>query len=162
MAEDPLDPLRDGQRTRGDVVIELADIRIARGMPRFGAAVCRHRQMLYDSKDRRIWCQDCERTIDAFDAFSVLVQHFGGMAIDAARKQKRAEEALAHTARLRATRALDQVWGSNAGRLAPCCPHCRRGLLPEDFADDAAACISRDLEIARRRKEPTPHGGTTG
>ena len=39
---------------------------------------CRHRKMVYDERERRIWCSDCETEVEPFDAFMHLVQVFDG------------------------------------------------------------------------------------
>lgn len=48
---------------------------------------------------------------------------------------------------------LDRAW--HKGAYAVACPHCRGGLLPEDFADSGLALISREMEEARRKRGKT-------
>lgn len=53
-------------------------------------------------------------------------------------------------ARLRAVKALDKAWSGNV--MAVDCPHCRWGLLPEDFVTGGIGQQSRELETARRAR----------
>jgi hypothetical protein len=146
MADDyPIAPLDGGK------IIELAGIRIARGLNNAKLKEkCSHKRMVYDTAERRVWCEDCSRTIDAFDALLVMIEHLDEMCSEARRKLSEAREVHGKTARLRATKMLDKVWSGNV--MAVACPHCRKGLLPEDFAGGASSAWARDLEIGYRRK----------
>jgi ribosomal protein S27E len=146
MMDHPIKPHKDG-----DNVISLAGVRIARGFSTEKySEKCHHHNIVFDSSDRRIWCEDCTRTLDAFDAFLIFTRYFEDMDCEARSKLHTAQEAMKSTARLRATKALDKIWSGNV--MAVSCPHCKKGLLPEDFSEGARSSWSRDLEIAERRK----------
>jgi hypothetical protein len=138
-----------GSTPFGSPVIDLAEVRI-----RFGKAdlrkgrPCEHRALIYSRDERRVWCEDCERTIDSFDAFMTLTTHFHTMERAATGKQAKADEALARTIVRRAAKVLDKAWG----KMAPLCPHCRTGLLPEDFADGFGSAVGIEIERARRKR----------
>lgn len=162
MADDPpIVPLHSYERLPGNVV-DLAGFRIRAGNStvRYGKE-CQHKNLTYAQSERRVWCDDCSRTIDNFDALMVIAKSLGGMIAEAQSMHHKAQEALASTARLRATKVLDKAWSGNT--YAVDCPHCRRGLLPEDFANGAGSWRSRELEIAARKKRaaerPTPSTG---
>lgn len=150
----PLEALEDGGAYRATVV-DLADVRIRLGRTKLGPGLrqCEHLKMIYSPSERRVWCEDCERTIDNFDAFLIFTRKFERMLAEARGKLSQAKEALAGAARLRATKALDHIW---AGRkMAPCCPHCRKGLIPEDFTRGVSS-ISMEWEMARRNRPSPP------
>lgn len=129
-------------------VISLADVRVSRGWSR-PSKVCEHKSLVFSSNDRRIECKDCDQPIESFDAFMTLVRHFDSMEAAARGAQRKAEEGLAAVVVRRAAKALDKAWGR---QTAPCCPHCKTGLLPEDFANGAGMTFGRDYELARRQR----------
>lgn len=135
-------------------IIDLDGIRIQWGLPSTPLKQrCEHKSLVYSSAERRIWCQNCERTIDNFDAFMTFTKHFESMLRHARIKLQEATDAMKTSVRRRATKVLDRAWSGNV--MAPCCPHCRGGLLPEDFADRGLSMCSRDIELARRKKVDT-------
>ncbi len=150
LTDEPSDPPIEEQGFRGGVdVVDFGDIRVARGLSRRSPFLrCPHRSMVYDHNERRIWCKDCERTIDAFEAFQALVEQCDKVAKVSERALKEAREAKAHSLLSRAAKVVDKAWRGR--RMAPCCPHCRSALLPEDFAEGIKASTSLELERARR------------
>lgn len=148
----PLEVLPDGGCFVGQV-IDLDQVRIRTGRTPFRVKTCAHKKLIYSQSERRVWCEDCERTIDNFDAFQTFARHFEAMQREATIKVREAREALSGAARLRATKELDRIWSGR--RMAPCCPHCRRGLIPEDFAGGVRSTVSLEFEIGRRKK-PSP------
>lgn len=148
MSDDAIEPPKDGS----DNIIDLAGVRIQWGRTKTKYRErCEHKSMVYDQGERRVWCEDCSRTIDNFDALMVLVRHFSKMLAEAKSKIYKANEHFGKSARLRATKALDRIWSGRT--MAVQCPHCKKGLLPDDFADGAAACWAKELEIAARSKQ---------
>lgn len=129
-------------------VISLADVRVSRGWSRTGKA-CAHKSLVYSAQDRRVECSACDQPVDAFDAFMVLTLHFEAMERAAKQRDYKARQGLAATLVRRAAKALDKAWGR---KMAPCCPHCRGGLLPEDF-EAGGSQVGQDLERARRRRQ---------
>jgi hypothetical protein len=134
--------------------ISLSDVRIARGLPALGRKPCDHHQLIYNPETREIWCKSCSRMIDGFDAFHMLVKRFHDLVAAADSRMAAAREAGAAVLVRRAAKQLDRDWG---GKMAPSCPHCRGGLLPEDFEHRRSA-TSREFELARRKRaaERTP------
>jgi hypothetical protein len=145
----PLEVLPDGGSFRG-TVIDLDGVRIRTGRTPFRVKSCEHRNLIYSQSERRVWCEDCERTIDNFDAFQKFARQFEGMLSLAKHRLQEATEALAGAARLRATKVLDRLWSGRT--TAPCCPHCGKGLIPEDFANGAQRTVSLEWELAQRKK----------
>jgi ribosomal protein S27E len=137
-----------GSEPFGQPVIDLAEVRIRMGYSdhKVGAP-CKHHALIYNTTERRIWCEDCERTIDSFDAFMTVVGNFHPMINAAKHALKRAKDAEAQTITLRAAKVFDKAWRGN--QMAVSCPHCSTGLLPEDFMSGGSQ-VSAEIERARR------------
>ena len=143
-------PINEMDFVGGVIVIDFGDIRVARGLSRRPYSSCKHRQLVYDISERRIWCKDCERDIEPFDAFKLMVENYSDAWDNYNRRTSALEEAEKHKIRLLATKALDRLWGKQ--NMVPGCPHCRRGLLPEDFKNGATTILGRDYEIGLRKR----------
>lgn len=126
-------PIEEQAFLSGVTVVDIGDMRVARGLSRRPHAICPHRRLVYDKTERRIWCRDCETDVDGFDAFSRLVDHYDGAMKQLAERLRQVGEMESFQARSRAARALDEIWRRR--KFVPACPHCRKGLLPEHFKD---------------------------
>lgn len=152
MVEPPDDrdpPIIEQDYLYGLKVVDIGDIRVARGMSRRPLSSCRHVQMVYDQKERRIWCKDCETTIEAFDAFLQIIEQFDAAASRAERVRQEVAAARNHNLVRIAAKKMDKAWSRK--RSVPACPHCHAGLLPDDV--DRMGAVSREIELARRKRE---------
>lgn len=147
MSDAPIEPL---SFVAGVTVVDIGDIRVARGLARRPSSACTHRALRFDRNERRVWCADCEKTVEAFDAFVLLVEQFANAAAEATRREERVAEAEAHQIVSIAAKTMDKAWRSRS--MIPVCPHCRTGLFPEDFKSEPAM-VSREFAGARRKKE---------
>ena len=148
-----LEPLKPGGMvTSAHIVIDLAERRIVEGKRKRGVEKCGHKRIIYSRADRTVWCEDCERNIDGFDAFLIYTDHLHKMQGELLRLVAAVEDEKKSTLISRAAKALDRAWRGKP--VAVPCPHCRGGLLPEDFADGEFGFSSRDIELARRKKTP--------
>jgi hypothetical protein len=151
MSDEPLFPNPESSPMYAAEVIDLGDVRVEYGHPRYHHRRCEHKKLLYNAEERRIWCADCERTIEGFDAFKMLTRNFHAMLSHAKARVDEAHKLAAAQVHMKALKAVEKAWrGPNT--MAVCCPHCSRGLLPEDFASGGSQ-MSRDLEMARRQRE---------
>ena len=146
MGGDLKDPPIDEQEYISPQVIDFGDLRVARGMSRRPHQNCPHLQLRYDLQERRVWCQDCETTVEGFDAFMSLVRSFQDMINSADAMLRQAEEAKAAVIHRIAARRVEKTWRR---KMAVSCPHCRRGILPTD----SLCSQSPEFEKARRSKE---------
>jgi hypothetical protein len=142
-------PIDELPYTLGTTVVDIGDYRISRGMSRRDASGCPHKRLSYDSSERRIWCRDCEHTVEAFDALIGMVESF-----DAALKGMEKREATLADAEAAglvslAAREIDKAWRKRAS--VPACPHCHNGLFPEDFKNGVSS-LGREYAKARRAK----------
>ena len=144
----PPDPPIVPQEWIGGIkVVDIGDARVARGLSRRPFSGCHHNSLIYDGCERRIWCPDCKSTIDPFDAFLSLVGQFDRAQRKAEQKAKELADAKSHNLVRIAAKQMDDQWRRK--RTVPTCPHCRKGLMPEDAA--RMGRMSREIEIARRR-----------
>ena len=155
MSDDKDPPIKALDYLSGVNVVDIGDLRVARGMTRRPYSTCRHRKMLYDTNERRIWCSDCETNVEAFDAFTVLVEFFSDAHDNLRRRQTALDEAEKFQVRSLAAKEIDKAWRSH--NMVPACPHCRQGLFPEDFKNGVGMHLGREYAEARRKasKEPT-------
>jgi hypothetical protein len=143
----PIEPL---DYISGVKIVDIGDIRVARGMSRRPTSSCRHRQLHYDHHERRIWCADCEQNIEAFDAFKQLVEQFAEATRRIEKRSAELAEAEIFQARTIAARTLDEAWRSRT--MIPACPTCGYGLFPEDFRHGISSSLGREYAEAKRRQ----------
>jgi hypothetical protein len=151
-ADVEIEPYDDGARAFGRPVIDFETIRIQAGRTPFKSRekVCQHNSLVYNDSERRVWCQDCRTTVDPYDAFMRIVMQWHHIQGAINGKLATAKEAMDATLVRRSAKNLDRSWGR---KMAPNCPHCKNGLLPEDFdfPGGVRSSRSRELEEARRR-----------
>jgi len=145
-------PIHEQQYIAGvNKIIDFGDIRVSRGLSRRPPSTCKHRALVYDSSERRIWCKDCENNVESFDAFKGIVEQFHNAHSDLDRKREEVKQSVEHNIHLMACKNLEKIWRGR--RMAPCCPHCSGALLPEDLYNTST--ISYELEVQRRKaKKP--------
>ncbi len=150
MPKDRDPPIEAPGYISGVTVVDIGDIRVARGLTRRPYTSCRHHALLYDDMERRIWCKDCESNVDAFDGFKALVENYDRCLDQLNRREKSVTEAEKFQLRSIAAKKIDEAWRSH--NMVPACPHCGHGLFPENFKngmsmlgkDYAAALANRD------------------
>lgn len=144
-------PIIEREYITGVKVVDIGDLRVARGKSRRPRTTCKHNRLVYDENERRIWCKDCESDVEPFDAFIGLVENFFYKESDLRSRQAKLEELENYNIRRIAAKNLEAVW--NKKRVLPACPHCRRGLMPDDFRDGAILKTGKQFELAKREKE---------
>ena len=128
MSDQKTPPIEEQEWLTGPKVVDIGDIRVARGLSRRPVTMCRHRRLVYDLKERRIWCRDCENDVEAFDAFQIIVGQWWSAHDELDRQRREIDQAKeANLVRIAAKR-MDDLWRRK--NTAPACPHCSRGLLP--------------------------------
>lgn len=148
MSEGKTPPIVEQDFLFGVNVIDIGDLRVARGLSRRPVTVCKHRPLFYDQKERRIWCKDCETDIEPFDAFMQIVENFSAATKRIERDRQMVEEAKAHNLLRIAAKHIDQLFRSK--KMVPACPHCNHGIFPEDVM--AMGRVGREYEQARRNR----------
>lgn len=149
-------PIEPAPFVSGVTVVDIGDLRVARGLTRRPVAVCKHLRMTYDPRERRVWCQDCETDVDSFDAFMEIVERYASATKHLERRANEVREAEAFAIRSRAAKVMDEAWRRRS--VVPTCPHCRAGLLPEDILKKGLSVVSTEYEQARRRRTAQREG----
>jgi len=147
MADEPID---EQNYLHGVNVIDFGDVRVMRGRTRREYSTCEHRALSYDPVERRVWCRDCEKEIDNFDAVLSLINNYHKAYKYLEKQTDEVLEAQQYNIKRIATKRLDKSWQSRT--TVPCCPHCKTGLLPGDFTDVKIKTVSKELEKAKRNK----------
>lgn len=151
MSDAPIEPQ---DYLYGVKVVDIGDIRVARGLTRRPVGSCRHFFQVYDDKERRIWCRDCESEVEPFDAYMRLVEVMDGHIKSLNKRSQQVKEAEQHAVRSRAAKVMDEAWRST--KMAPLCPHCMAAILPEDVARGVATTSKSLVTAARKKKENKP------
>lgn len=147
------EPIEPQDYLYGVKVVQIEDLRVARGLTRRPSSSCKHKKIVYDDKERRCWCSDCEAEVEPFDAFLGLVEVFSAGAASLKRRHLELAEAEQFQVRSRAAKVLDEAWRST--KTAPLCPHCNTAILPEDVVDGVAKASKALVLAARKRNNPT-------
>ena len=143
-------PIVEQEYLSGLKVVDIGDLRVARGMSRRPVSTCHHRPLVYDERERRIWCKDCETDIEGFDAFLLVASQFASAAKKIEAQLREVQEARAHNIIRIAAKQMDEHFRRK--NMVPACPHCHEGIFPEDVPKMGS--ISREWEQVRRaRKE---------
>ena len=129
-------------------VVDIGDIRVARGLTRRPVSSCKHKSLAYDQKERRIWCKDCETDVEPFDGFVLLVEHFHAASQKAQRMLDEAHEASKFSLISRAAKKIDRLWRSK--NMVPSCPHCHAGIWPEDAL--SMGRVGKEYDLASRKR----------
>lgn len=140
LVRDPEAPLH------GAPVIDLAGVRVARGLAKDPSKVCGHLYLRYSPEERRVWCVDCETTIEPFTAFQTMATFYHAMVHEAECAISRAHEVEKAVLVRKVAKTIDKTWRRG---MAVLCPHCHAGILPED---QLGSSISRELEVKRRER----------
>ena len=147
MSKSPIEPQ---DYIYGVKVVQIEDLRVARGLTRRPLSSCTHKKLVYDHNERRIWCSDCETEVEAFDAFEGLVSKLSAANGRLKSREAALAEAEQFQARSRAAKVMDEAWRST--KTAPLCPHCNTAILPEDVVGGVAKASKALVLAARKRK----------
>ena len=142
-------PIEEVEFVHGVDVVRIEDLRIARGMSRRPKSSCLHTSLVYDVHERRIWCKDCESDVDSFDAFRLMAERAHEHHRKLSRREDAVKEAEAFQVRSRAAKVMDKAWRKRS--MVPACPHCRKGIFPEDVVR-GVSYVGRDFAGKQRDK----------
>ena len=154
MVDDRDPPIEEMNYLSGLTVVDIGDYRVSRGKTRRERSGCNHASVSYDPSERRIWCRDCERDVDPFDAFCLLAENYSSVVDSLDARMERVKEAEGFVLRSIAAKKVDQAWRSR--NSVPACPHCHQGLFPEHFKNGMTT-LGIDYARARlKKKDPSP------
>lgn len=141
-------PIDKEEYMYGVKVVDIGDLRVARGKTRRPKTTCKHLNITYCTNERRIFCDDCQSAVDPFDIVVGIAEFLDGETKKLISRRRELDEAISFNLRSIAAKNIDSVWRGR--RMAPICPHCKSALLPEDFKTIGATV---SVEFARKRRE---------
>ena len=120
---------------------------------------CSHHHLTLDDNGHIVRCDDCKEVVSAYWAIQMLAEVYNKAVrkVDAARQQ--VAEDKAHNIHLTAAKRVEKVWRSK--NMVPCCPHCGRGIRPDDGLGHTQINRSIDERI-RAIKKANPTTGNDG
>lgn len=142
-------PIEPREYVHGNKVVDIGGHRLSRGKA-FRNNKCRHTNLSYDIDERRVYCHDCESTVESFDAFMMLVNTFSSATRKLEHQIEEVRQAKEHAIISRAAKKIDEAWRSK--KTAPSCPHCLKAILPEDVLNGFAS-VSKEWELKRREHQ---------
>ncbi len=134
---------------RGERVTNIVDLEFTRRHRAATVKECSHKRFELDPNGQIVTCADCGQQVTAFWALEKLIDrwHRGHESLRAMRdKIEHDAQQITH---LKAAKTMERTWRSR--QMLPCCPHCHRGITPEDM--QRASSVDRDFELARRQRE---------
>ena len=134
-------------------VINLEDmrIRILKERPKWdrNRKECRHINLTFNDDGQIITCDDCHKQIQPYWAFHMLAERFDDSMKRLNRKEADIKVLTEKTVHLIAARRVEAAWRQRS--MVPTCPHCERGILPEDSF--GSSLMSRSIELRIREIE---------
>ncbi|MGE8046087.1 hypothetical protein ACQKO6_18030 [Pseudomonas monteilii] len=132
-------------------VVQFADLQIARLKDDHARRVkgCQHKRIRLDDVGEVVKCMDCESQVSAYWALQMLATDWKRQ-VDRLESEKTAvHKASQLSLHLNAAKQVESVWRSRAD--LPCCPHCDRGIMPEDGL--GSRTVSKIFEQGLRVRE---------
>ena len=137
-------------------VIQIGDFAFKRKQREYlgPKADCKHLHMTLDSNGDIVECTDCGKQISAYWALQMLADHYQQAHNKVRAAAHRLAEDKATNIVLLAAKKVQSAWRSQT--MVPACPHCGRGIFPQDGLGSAA--INKAMELCRRtlKKDTQP------
>src|SRR5436190_18668915 len=128
-----------------DAVISLEGWRLKKRQD--GAKTCAHPRTIVDETHGTVECRDCHAPLSAFWVLGQIAREENRCLENVRSVRREAAELQTWVPFLRAMRGLERRWRGR--KTLPACPHCRRGLWPDEMQ---RFTVSTDLEIAHRKR----------
>jgi len=116
---------------------------------RSGDDICKHKHVCIDPDNETVECTDCGAAISPFYALNTLTSHWASLESEYKRRLAEASSIKEGKKLLKATQAVDKAWRSR--KTLPTCPHCHRGISPDDWLRRSGG-VSKEYDAAMRRK----------
>lgn len=132
-------------------VVQFADLQIARLKDDHSRRLkgCQHRHVQLDDVGEVVKCMDCQSQVSAYWALQMLATDWKRQ-VDRLESEKSAVQTAGKlTLHLKAAKQVESVWRSRL--QLPCCPHCDRGIMPEDGL--GSRTVSKVFEQGLRVRE---------
>ena len=151
--DEPIEPTsKDATPYAYSNVLNFESLSIKHGRGKRFGKPCEHNHLVYDPGEKRVWCEDCESTVDSFDAFLRIVRDWESVESQLRSRALKLLEDEKQNLISRAAKAVDRAFRKQ--KTAPTCPHCKEALLPEDMLKCDHGGINKDW-VRRMRKKRT-------
>ena len=139
-----------------DNVIKIGDMIIRRLQKRgWRDERCQHKNTTWDANGEIVTCDDCKMQISNWWMLHMLSNAYDKAISDIENRERALAEATRENLHLIAAKKVQAAWRSKG--MVPACPHCDRGILPED---GLGSCnVNRAIELTRRRHDPGSRPG---
>ena len=147
MIEQPNDDLKESPRG----VTALGDWLFTHRPERFKRwrkEGCPHHRLTIDDEGEIITCDDCKAQVSAYWALLSCLEQIKETRHSLRVRKEILKEQSEKTLHLRASQVVESAWRSRS--MVPTCPHCGRGIKPEDGF--GGSMIHRTLDDAARER----------
>lgn len=130
-------------------VIDIGEMRFKYERRTFAKTECKHLHLSLYSNGEYVMCDDCKTQISTYYALEMIVRQWGDAKIKEQSRIAALAESESKNLVLRAAQAVEKAWRSRS--MFPSCPHCWRGIGPQDGF--GASAVNREIEMRRRDEE---------
>lgn len=131
-------------------VVNIGEFRLTRKRGSWVARdQCRHLSKTMDSNGDIITCDDCNMQLSPTWVINQLVDFYESELSKVQARENHLREQTGKSLHLLAAKKVEAVWRRRD--VVPACPHCSRGILPEDGLGGSQ--VGRTFELARRRAD---------
>ena len=110
---------------------------------------CDHKHLELDERGDVVRCLKCGTQVSAFWAIKMISEQYNLSLRKLASERETIRLAKDENLHLLAAKKVEKAWRKRS--MVPACPHCSRGILPEDGL--GSAMINREMELRRRKTE---------
>jgi len=113
-------------------LVEIGDFSLARKNRGGYAPIseCAHKHLTLDDTGDVVRCVDCNTQVSAYWALTMLAEEYNRQWCRLQSGKQALEEAKAKDIHLLAAQRVEKAWRSRS--MVPSCPHCNRGIFPQD------------------------------
>lgn len=132
-------------------VVEIGELRLARIVANYARRHegCQHHHLEMDEVGEIVMCLDCKSQVSAYWALEKLRRFWQDHAKKYKRELAAAQEERGAVLHLTAAKKVEASWRSKT--TVPSCPHCCRGIFPQDNL--GGATVARRFEEGLRERE---------
>ncbi len=135
-----------------DNVLDLGNFKLTRKNTHYDPKGCKHENLTADEKVQAVTCSDCGLQVSSFYALMKYSENVKKHMEVLKREREQIIELKKQNVVHKAALILQKAWRKR--KMVPACPHCHRGILPED--ELGRSTTSREYEMARRKKDSNP------
>ncbi|RUT30860.1 hypothetical protein WG29040_23260 [Pseudomonas sp. PAMC 29040] len=132
-------------------VVEIGELRLARVKNDYKRKIegCMHKRLEMDDVGGIVTCRDCKQNVSPYWALTALREHWKDHASKVNRTLELAQAERGTVLHLVAAKKVEKAWRHKT--MVPTCPHCARGICPEDGL--GGAMVERRFEAGLRERE---------